>query len=538
MARYIRNTAILAKIEVTYKTDPVPTGAANAMLVSNMSINPLNAQNVDRALIRPWLGASEQLVGVANKDITFDVELAGSGAAGTAPAFGPLLRACALAEAVTASTRVDYTPISTAFEGVTIYYYDDGVLHKLLGCRGDWELAMGLSQRPVLRFHFIGIDGGDTAATPSGVTYALFQKPLVITDTNTGDITLGCTYSAGALSGGTVYTSTGLPSLKLGNSLAHNPLLGGEEIDITQREVTGNVQLDLSAAQEVTLMATVKANTTQGLGFVARDGGRQHRPDPRAQRAADQPEQAGHERPPADRLRLPRRPGCGRQRRRAPLLQVRAARVQAGSQPDLPGHGERVHAWRRSTAPGGRVPPQDQVAARDLPRGQQAVGHRHGDRDRRVGAGQRGEPDAEGVLSAAVRKLSGVRAGPVLHLPTRADRKPRKKLRQAAERLVLGWNDGSEQSRALAALGVPVDTPLGEGELAVWPENSDAVEIFSRMTTQWNYAGMAGVVVGLRQELLPFRLRMQKVPRERWPAVMDDVLEMERAALAAMRKKG
>jgi hypothetical protein len=265
--RYIRNTAIQAKIEATYKTDPVPTGAANSMLVSNVSINPLNAQNVSRELIRPWLGGSEQLVGTAFKEVSFDIELAGSGTAGTAPAYGPLLRACGLAETVTASTRVDYTPISTAFESVTIYVYDDGVLHKLLGARGDFEIAMGLSERPVFRFRFLGIDGGDSAASPSGTSYTLFQKPLVITDTNSGDVTLGCTYATGALSGGTTYPSRGIPSIRLGNSVAHTPLLGGEEIDITQRDVTGSVELDLTAAQEVTLMATVKANTTQGLGI-------------------------------------------------------------------------------------------------------------------------------------------------------------------------------------------------------------------------------------------------------------------------------
>lgn len=268
MGRFIRNTAILAKIETTYKTDAAPTGALNAILVSNVTINALNAQNVDRELLRPWLGGSEQLVGTAYKEVSYDVEIAGSAAAGTAPPCGPLLRSCALAETVTASTRVDYTPISTAFESSTQYVYDDGVLHKLLGVRGDVELAMGLAGRPVFRFHFLGIDGGDTAASPSGVSYSGFQKPLVITDANSGDITLGCTYSAGALSGGTPYPSRGLPTLKLGNNAVFNPLLSAEEIDITAREVTGHIDIDLTAAQEVSLMATVKANSTQGLGFV------------------------------------------------------------------------------------------------------------------------------------------------------------------------------------------------------------------------------------------------------------------------------
>jgi hypothetical protein len=266
-ARLIRNTAVLAKIEVTYKTDPIPTGAANAILVSNVSINPLNAQNVDRDLIRPWLGGSEQLVGPAFKEVSYDVELAGSGAAGTAPAFGVLLRACALAEAITAANRVDYTPISSAFESVTQYVYDDGVLHKFLGCRGNVSFAIGLAERPVLRFRFLAIDGGESAASASGVTYASFQKPVVVTDTNSGDITIGCTYSAGSLAGGTTYPSRGL-ELDLGNSVVHTHLLGAEEIDITQRQVTGSMRLDLTAAQEVSQMTSIRANTTTGLGLV------------------------------------------------------------------------------------------------------------------------------------------------------------------------------------------------------------------------------------------------------------------------------
>lgn len=78
---------------------------------------------------------------------------------------------------------------------------------------------------------------------------------------------------------------------------------------------------------------------------------------------------------------------------------------------------------------------------------------------------------------------------------------------------------------------------MGEGELPIWPDNGDAVEVFSRMVTQWMYAGM-GVPVGLRYEVLPLMLRTQRVPRDRWQDVMDDVMVMERAALVVLRKKG
>jgi hypothetical protein len=267
MARYARNAAILAKIETTIGTDAVPTGAANAMLVSNLTVNPLNAQNVSRDTIRTYFGGSEMLVGTAFVEASFDIELQGSGAAGTAPAWGPLLRACGFAEAVTAVTRVDYTPISGILEAVTIYYHDDGVLHKMLGARGTFDVKMGVGERPVLSFKFLGLDGGISAVANPSLTLTGFKTPTVITDTNTGDITLGCTYATGALVGGTAYTSRGL-SLTLGNAVAHTPLLGQEAIDITNRDVTGHTDLDLTAANEVTFMATVKANTTTGMGIL------------------------------------------------------------------------------------------------------------------------------------------------------------------------------------------------------------------------------------------------------------------------------
>jgi hypothetical protein len=82
-------------------------------------------------------------------------------------------------------------------------------------------------------------------------------------------VTLGSlTYSpaTGVLSGGTPYTSRGL-SLDLANNAVFQPLLGGETVEITNREPTAAISLDLSAAQAVSFMADVLANTTTGLGL-------------------------------------------------------------------------------------------------------------------------------------------------------------------------------------------------------------------------------------------------------------------------------
>lgn len=266
MPRYIRNTVIAAKVEATPGTDANPTGAANALLVSDMSITPLDAQNVDRNLVRGFFGANEQLVGVASVRASFTVELAGSGTAATPPAWGVLLLGCAMAEgALSTPARVEYTPVSTSLKTLTIYYYDDGVLHKLVGAMGTCALSAKVGERPSMKFDFVGLDGGISAASATP-TLTAWKKPVVMTKQNVTDITLGASYATGALSGGTTYSSTGL-ELMLGNAVQFTPLLGTESIDITNREVTGSTELELTAADEVTLMATVKANTTQGMGF-------------------------------------------------------------------------------------------------------------------------------------------------------------------------------------------------------------------------------------------------------------------------------
>lgn len=266
MGRYIRNSALLAKIETTEGTDAVPTGAANACLISDVNVNPLNAQNVDRALIRNYFGGSEQLVGTAYVELGFSVELAGSGTAGTAAPWGELLRACGFIESGSVSYK-QYAPDTPANQkSATIYYHDDGVLHKLLGAKGTCKVNMEIGSRPTLQFSFTGKYGGVAAAANPTTTLTAWKQPLVITDPNTSDVKLGATYAAGVISAGTSYTSRGL-MLDVGNGVQYTPLLGAEYIDVVSREVTGSLQLDLTAVQEATFMTGVLANTLQAVSL-------------------------------------------------------------------------------------------------------------------------------------------------------------------------------------------------------------------------------------------------------------------------------
>lgn len=98
---YSKNAVVLAKTEVTEGTDVVPTGAANAILCAELSINPLEGSTVDLAYIRPYLGISPNIRVEDYVTVSLTVDIAGTATPGTAPPWGPLLRACGVAETLT-----------------------------------------------------------------------------------------------------------------------------------------------------------------------------------------------------------------------------------------------------------------------------------------------------------------------------------------------------------------------------------------------------------------------------------------------------
>ena len=83
MALYYKNVAVLAKTEVTYNTDPVPTGAANAILTKGAVPQPLLGNRVTRDLDRSTWGAQSEINTGPYVTVAFSVEIAGGGAAGT-----------------------------------------------------------------------------------------------------------------------------------------------------------------------------------------------------------------------------------------------------------------------------------------------------------------------------------------------------------------------------------------------------------------------------------------------------------------------
>lgn len=136
---FARNQILLAKVEADAGVDAAPV-AADAVRCAE--INPeVDGINLERLDISTLSALQEKLI---NKKIrmSITVHLKGSGAAGTAPEWGPLARACGLKQTLTPATRAEYKPTNTAseMESVTLYLYKDGLLWKVVGAMGNMRV--------------------------------------------------------------------------------------------------------------------------------------------------------------------------------------------------------------------------------------------------------------------------------------------------------------------------------------------------------------------------------------------------------------
>lgn len=259
MALYNRKDVILAKLETVVGTDSVPTGAANSMLVRNLTITPMEQTLVSRDLIRQYFGNSEQLPAQLYAQIEFEVEAAGSGAAGTAPKFGPLLQACGMVETVSAGTKVEYDPTSTesATKSVSIYAFADGVRHLVTGARGTVSLAFTNQGIPVIRYRLLGKYATPTDATPTGVTYAGWTKPVIVNATNTTPFTLHG-----------ISPTTASVEIDLANNVVYRDYVGGsKQVLITNRAPAGSITMEAVLVASKNWFQTVENATTGALAL-------------------------------------------------------------------------------------------------------------------------------------------------------------------------------------------------------------------------------------------------------------------------------
>lgn len=240
-AKSMKKVLLLAKLHVTAGVDPVPDAATNAILLRNATITPVSAEYVERALLRPFMGNAGQITTTQYGQIEGEIELAGSGEAGKAPAWGPLLRACGFAETITPDVDVRYTPVSGDFELIALHAFLDGLLHEVKNARGTVTFDISAKGIPFMRFRFLGeyVPIKDVV-NPTGVDYSAFKKPLGVNKQNTPDWAFG-TYK-GCLQS---------LSFDVANQLEWKSMIGCEGAEITDRQPKGNISLQLPKIAEL-----------------------------------------------------------------------------------------------------------------------------------------------------------------------------------------------------------------------------------------------------------------------------------------------
>jgi hypothetical protein len=253
---------ILARNETTYSTDPVPTAGLNVITAENIDMQPLEMETDDYAPVSTTFGQGEKIVGTTWAMVSFDVPMNGGGAPlATAPNYGPLMRACGMAQTVNASTSVVYNPISTGEESLTLYYFLDGIRQRMTGARGTWEVKFDARKAPRLSFKFTGLNQPMTDVALPVPTLPTTPRPVAMNSNNT---TLTIDGFSARLSSF---------SISQGGDVQYRDLTNSRDVQIVDRLMSGKCTIELppvgtkdflGAAGLCTLASAVAFNLQHG----------------------------------------------------------------------------------------------------------------------------------------------------------------------------------------------------------------------------------------------------------------------------------
>jgi hypothetical protein len=222
--------ACAIKTEVTYGTDPIPTGAANTMQVIEGTVRVV-ADKVTRNLDRTYLGARPFNLVKLRAEFEGQIELCGAAAPGSGTPLDAILRACSFGLTSDPGVSDTFAPVSSSFSSSAIYFEWAGLHFKITGFRGSIEVSQEIDARTMATVRGMGLIelANVTEASIAGLTYTAFQRPPIVTK-DTWALTVG---------------GVAVNAQSLRWSQGQNPELfhGSEmrEVSYTAREITGTL---------------------------------------------------------------------------------------------------------------------------------------------------------------------------------------------------------------------------------------------------------------------------------------------------------
>lgn len=247
---------VLAGIETTYGTDPTLTGSNAVKLARDLEFSAVESDNVALDYLQGYMGNNQMLVTGQRASLRYSVDLAGSGTAGTAPAYSAMLRACGLSELITAGTSVVYKPVSSNFDAVTHYHFLDGQRHVVTGCRGNVGFRAAVKGLLRANFQFLGLYNAPSAVSNPSPNFSGYQTPLPVTK----DFVQTMTLHGFA---GKIYDF----ELDVGQEVALDETMSSQEIIIGGRATKGTITFQEPTLAQKDWYAAVVAATQGAFAF-------------------------------------------------------------------------------------------------------------------------------------------------------------------------------------------------------------------------------------------------------------------------------
>ncbi|HEX7820636.1 MAG TPA: hypothetical protein VF463_08450 [Sphingobium sp.] len=182
---------VLAKKEATYGVDAVPVVGTNGILTRNYSGKPVDIDQIERNLDTRVFGALAGAPSNERRSISYEVEVAGSGTAGTAPGWMELLEGCGMAAPVltaTTSAKQQFALPGVAASSLSQYDHLSNQRRKMIGSVGTYSLDFTAGAYPFIGFQWMGLvptaTPFDTSA-PGAVDLTRWRQPVEVNIDNT-----------------------------------------------------------------------------------------------------------------------------------------------------------------------------------------------------------------------------------------------------------------------------------------------------------------------------------------------------------------
>ena len=247
--------ALLAKTEISIGVDAEPTPEQNAILVSELAITPLLAEEALRAKSLAYFANDESILAGLHAEVTFAIECAASGETALEPAWAKLMRACGCRQTSLAQgAGTLFNPISQQGETLSIHIYMDKTRHVLTACRGTFSIHFEAQEFPRFVFQFRGkYTNPQSQSFPQTQTQNFIQPELPSAETITifrlGNIDLVVERFR----------------FELNNSFPYSARLNEEQIDIVGREPSGQMTIRDPGLESENIFQNVENARKQSL---------------------------------------------------------------------------------------------------------------------------------------------------------------------------------------------------------------------------------------------------------------------------------